>query len=118
MTFPLVGRSSTVCLTFLGFVLCLLPLPLGDCCAQGLWQGYNLWIMRRLLVSLVATLMCVAVPPVVIPVQAQMRGRAGFGRSVVVGPGFRGGFSGGVAFGHGPRVFVGSRGFFRPRIFP
>ena len=47
-----------------------------------------------------------------------MRGRAGFGRSVVVRPGFRGGFFGGVAFGHGPRVFVGSRGFFRPRIFP
>src|SRR5207248_8611749 len=74
--------------------------------------------MRRLLVSLVATSMCVAVLPVVLPVQAQMRGRAGFGRSVVVRPGFRGGFFGGVAFGHGPRVFVGSRGFFRPRIFP
>jgi hypothetical protein len=76
--------------------------------------------MRRLLVSLVATSMCVAVLTVVVPVQAQMRGRAGFGRSVVVRPGFRGGFVGGVGFSHnsGVRVFVGSRGFFRPRIFP
>jgi hypothetical protein len=35
-----------------------------------------------------------------------------------VRPGFRGGFFGGVAFGHHPRIFVGARGFFRPHIFP